>query len=214
MGKYLNTMINAATMYQSAVGPSKKPGTKVEGKVADPNELTAEKAYGATTTDNTSASDAMQGPRPDSGVSVDTSGDKEISVKADDKYGSGGLYKTSPYKMGGMSWKEGQTPVKNLSGVNSTPAKTKASPAKEPITLVIAGAMVVGAAMDYFSGKSKAKKEAQMFNVNARNEAKQMNRKHELLAMDKKSKSIENFADTARAQSQIYAQGAASKKFS
>ena len=206
MGKYLNTMIKAVSMYQSAVGPSKKPGTKVKGEVADPNELTAEKAYGSTTTDNTSGSDAMTGPRPDSGAGegVDTSGDKEISVND-----NSGLYKASPYKMGGMSWKEGQTPVKNLNGVH-----TKASPAKEPLNIAMGGMMVAGAVMDYFSGKAQAKRETEMFNVGARNEAKQMNRKHELLAMDKKSKSIENFADSARAQSQIYAQGAASKKFS
>jgi len=111
--------------------------------------------------------------------------------------------------MSGMYWKEGQTPVKNLNGVH-----TKASPAKEPLTIAMGGMMVVGAVMDYFSGKAQAKRETEMFNVGARNEAKQMNRKHELLAMDKKSKSIENFADSARAQSQIYAQGAASKKFS
>jgi len=68
MGKYLNTMIKAVSMYQSAVEPSKKPGTKVEGEVADPNEITAEKAYGATNTVDTSASDAMQEPSTFTGL--------------------------------------------------------------------------------------------------------------------------------------------------
>jgi len=61
---------------------------------------------------------------------------------------------SSPHKMGGMSFIDGQSPMKKMSAVS-------ASPLKEPVTLALisAGSLIVGGIMDYFSNKKANKRD-------------------------------------------------------
>lgn len=121
--------------------------------------------------------------------------------------------KSSPYKMAGMSWKDGQDPM-------SGKAAGKPSPNKELITSVIIGGMILGAIADGVTGaqqakaeKKRLKTETDMFNAEGKYNADVKNRELETLAKDKKSKALEGFTDRASRKSEIYASAAANTKF-
>ena len=114
--------------------------------------------------------------------------------------------KGSPYKMAGMSWKDGQ---ERMSGK----AAGKPSPNKELLTAVIVGGMVLGAVMDGVAGSKEAKAQKEMFNAEGKYNADVKNREFETLALDKKSKALEGFSDRASRKSEIYASAAANTKF-
>ena len=190
-GKYLNAMISVGSAY--AGSKTKDPGTKVKSGVA-----------GGVVADKVVNVDNYNDPN--------NIGADDIPQYSDNVRSSQGAVSTtpfpknSPYKMAGMSWKDGQDPM-------SGKAAGKASPAKIPIAAVIAGGMILGAVMDGVAAKKEAKANKDMFNAESKYNADVKNREFETLAQDKKSKALEGFADRASRKSEIYASAAANTKF-
>ena len=200
-GKYLNAMIGIANVVAGSKEPTKDPGTAVEA--------------------STESGAAATGKRAE----LNKPTDKSFDLKSRDTKGiykpfntnQGGLSmsgsvsttpvkKGSPYKMAGMSWKDGQ---ERMSGK----AAGKPSPNKELLTAVIVGGMVLGAVMDGVAGSKEAKAQKEMFNAEGKYNADVKNREFETLALDKKSKALEGFSDRASRKSEIYASAAANTKF-
>ena len=198
-GKYLNAMIGIAKVYAGSKTKTKDPGTAIESPES-----------GAAAT----------GRRAE----LNNPTDKSFDLKSRN---TEGIYKplaangvsttptliNSPYKMAGMSWKDGQ---ERMSGKSAG----KPSPNKELITSVIIGGMILGAVGDAISGASQAKAEKRrlktetdMFNAEGKYNADVKNRELETLAQDKKSKALEGFTDRASRKSEIYASAAANTKF-
>tara|TARA_B110000858_G_scaffold43072_1_gene49275 strand:+ start:589 stop:1197 length:609 start_codon:yes stop_codon:yes gene_type:complete len=194
-GKYLNAMIGVAKAYAGSKSKTKDPGTAVEETGGGGLDLFKEGSKNALFNAKLKHDNAPVIPaiRP---IKYSSKANAVSTTPA----------KHSPYKMAGMSWKDGQDPM-------SGKAAGKPSPAKEPMTAVIIGGMVLGAVMDGISGSKQAKAQEEMFNAEGKYNADVKNRELETLAQDKKSKAIEGFADRASRKSEIYASAAANTKF-
>ena len=192
-GKYLNAMIGIAKVVAGSETKTKDPGTAVEAFSESGAAATGKRAELNNPTDKSFdlKSRNTEGIyKPFNANSVSTT-----PVK-----------KGSPYKMAGMSWKDGQDPMSGKSA-------GKASPAKIPMAAVIVGGMVLGAVMDGVAAKKEAKANKDMFNAESKYNADVRNREFETLAQDKKSKALEGFADRASRKSEIYASASANTKF-
>ena len=99
-------------------------------------------------------------------------------------------FKKSPYKMHGMSWKEGQQPMNNLNGAN-----TKDSPFKElTIAAYLIGTAIV-AGVGWLAKNSAASKRARSEHARLTWENKRENKKDDIMAMDKMASGFGSAAD-------------------